>query len=61
MDTLDLIDRLPKSKIKKLANDPVKTAQAINLVYVNDTVAGIERKKKGKSFSYYKGEKKTLG
>ncbi|MEO7307415.1 MAG: DNA topoisomerase IB [Ferruginibacter sp.] len=58
MDTLELIDRLPKAKIKKLAKDPVKTAQAVNLVYVNDMVAGIERRKTGKSFSYYKGEKK---
>ncbi|MEO6540902.1 MAG: DNA topoisomerase IB [Ferruginibacter sp.] len=59
MDTLKIIERLPRSKIKKLVNDPVKTAEAINLVYVNDNATGIERKKTGKSFSYYKGGKKV--
>ncbi len=58
-DTLELIDRLPRSKIKKLANDPVKTAEAINLVYVNDNAAGIERKRKGKGFVYYMNEKRV--
>src|SRR5436190_21098876 len=58
MDTLELIEQLPGSKIKKLVNDPVKTAEAINLVYVSDAAAGIVRKKKGKGFIYYKEEKK---
>ncbi|MEP7165600.1 MAG: DNA topoisomerase IB [Ferruginibacter sp.] len=58
MDTIELIEQLPKSKIKKIINDPVKTAEAINLVYVNDTVPGIIRKKRGKNFNYFIEEKK---
>lgn len=41
-----------------LAIDPVKSAAAIDLVYVNDTAPGIRRVRKGKGFSYYDGEKK---
>ncbi|HMK03522.1 MAG TPA: hypothetical protein VK489_05000 [Ferruginibacter sp.] len=58
MDTLEAIDQLPKSKIKKIINDPVKTAEAINLVYVNDSAPGISRRRRGKNFSYYQGDKK---
>jgi len=60
MDTLEAIDQLPKSKIKKIINDPVKTAEAINLVYVTDSAPGIARRRKGKNFSYYIAEKKIL-
>jgi DNA topoisomerase I len=57
MDTQTLIEKLPKSKIRKIINDPVKTAEAINLVYVTDEKPGIERKKKGDEFRfYYQGE-----
>jgi len=52
------ITELPKSTIKKILNDPVKTAEAIKLVYVSDSMPGISRKKSGKNFSYIKGEKK---
>src|SRR5688572_30673480 len=53
MDTQTIIDQLPKSKIRKIINDPVKTAEAINLVYVTDEKPGIERKKKRDEFRYY--------
>ena len=49
---------IPRRKIKALLKDPVKTAEAVNLVYMNDTVEGIERRKKGETFEYYyKGKK----
>jgi DNA topoisomerase I len=58
MDALETIEQLSKSRIKKIINDPVKTAEAVNLVYVNDTAPGIIRRRNGKSFSYYFEEKK---
>ncbi len=60
MDTLELIEQLPKAKIRKIIKDPVKTAEAIKLVYVNDSASGITRKKAGKNFSYYLQEKKLV-
>lgn len=47
-------------KIKAVLQDPEKTAQAIKLVYVQDTTPGIIRKKIGKNFCYYLGNKKLL-
>jgi DNA topoisomerase-1 len=56
----DPIALIPKRQIKKLINDPVKTAEAVNLVYVNDTEPGITREKKGETFEYsYKGKPVT--
>ncbi len=50
--------KLSKRKIKSIGSDPVKTAKAINLIYVNDTEPGIERVKNGEKFDYhYNGEK----
>ncbi|MDQ6756242.1 MAG: DNA topoisomerase IB [Bacteroidota bacterium] len=50
--------KITNKKIKSIGSDPVKTAKAINLVYVNDTDAGIERIKHGDKFEYFfKGEK----
>ena len=40
-------------KIKNILQDPQKTAQAINLIYVNDKQAGISRVRKRKNFHYY--------
>ena len=51
--------KIPKRKIASIANDPVKTATAINLKYVSDTVQGIERIKSGKGF-IYKFEKRVV-
>lgn len=53
-----LVEELPKSAIKKIIHDPVKTAEAVNLVYVTDRQEGILRRKTEKSFSYIFKEKK---
>lgn len=58
MDILE-IGRLSKSKIKKIVNDPVRTAEAINLIYVTDEIPGIVRQKKGQHYSYFHKEKKV--
>ncbi|MEO6491106.1 MAG: DNA topoisomerase IB [Ferruginibacter sp.] len=59
MNTLEVFEKLPKSKIKKILKDPVKTANAVNLEYVNNTSPGILRKKKGKDFYYFLKEQKV--
>jgi DNA topoisomerase-1 len=41
-----------KSRLKKLAHDPVNTARAAKLVYVSPAREGISRIKKGKGFIY---------
>jgi len=41
------------AKLKKVLRDPVKTAKAVNLVYVRDSQHGITRKRKGTHFSYW--------
>jgi DNA topoisomerase I len=56
-DTLDLVEEISRSKLRKIINDPVKTAEAVNLVYVNDTAPGIRRKRSGSNFSYLYNEK----
>ena len=48
---------LPKRKIISILKDPVKTAEAVNLIYVHNTQPGILRIKKGKSFSYVSDDK----
>lgn len=55
---IDVIEKLTRSKIKKIVNDPVKTAEAINLVYVSDIDPGISRKKEEAGFCYYYNNKK---
>jgi DNA topoisomerase-1 len=45
--------QIPASKIHALLNDAEKTAQAINLHYIQNQQAGIERVKKGDSFQYF--------
>ena len=54
----EVIELLPKKEIAKIIKDPVKTAEAANLVYVSDTTPGIVRQKKAKDFSYALGEEK---
>ena len=44
--------KIPKRKIASIANDPSKTAAAINLKYISDNEPGIERIKKGNNFKY---------
>jgi DNA topoisomerase-1 len=51
------VEELSKSQLNKIIHDPVKSAQAVQLVYVNDTIPGILRKKRGTSFSYAFEEK----
>src|SRR6187551_2736837 len=46
------IPALKKSTLKKLAQDPVATAKAVQLVYVNSKDEGIERAGAGKGFKY---------
>lgn len=51
---LDIVNALKPSKILKIMKDPVKSANAVELVYTNDQSAeGITRKKYGKKFHYY--------
>jgi len=54
---IEEIIALPKRTVKAIVDDPVKTAEAIDLIYVNDNSNGILRKKKGKDFKYYFNEK----
>lgn len=46
-------------KMLKIIHDPIATAKAASLRYVTDTTPGIERVKKGKSFTY-KMENQTV-
>lgn len=59
---LDLADgvKLSNKTIKSILSDAEKAAEAINLVYVQDSQPGISRVKKGKSFHYFAGKKKLL-
>src|SRR5690606_10963 len=50
--------RLTRTKLNKLANNPEKSAEIIDLVYVSDTEPGIKRVKQNKYFSYFLGDKK---
>ncbi len=54
-----VIEKLTETRIRKIINDPVKTAEAINLVYISDNTPGISRKKRGRTFCYYYGKKKV--
>jgi DNA topoisomerase-1 len=51
--------KITKSKMKKIADDREKTAEAIHLVYVNDNGEGITRIKKENGFEYLFKEKKV--
>ena len=59
MSDITVIEDLSKKQLEKIINDPIKTAEAVHLVYVNDTVPGIVRKKQGGHFSYLFQEKKV--
>ena len=50
--------KITKRKIKAVLHDPVKSADAANLIYVSDSQPGITRVKKGKSFDYLLGRKR---
>jgi DNA topoisomerase I len=51
-EVAEAIENIPKRRLKSILKNPVKTAEAVNLVYVNDSQPGIERVKKGNSFEY---------
>ncbi len=52
-EVAEAIDNIPKRRIKSLIKSPVKSAEAVNLVYVNDTQPGIQRVKEENSFKYF--------
>ena len=49
---------LSRRTIRSIKDDPQKTAEAVNLIYVNDQQPGIFRIKKGDEFHYRLGKKK---
>ena len=51
--------KIPRRKLRSILNDEEKTALAVDLVYVSDTVPGIERRKKGDKFVYFLNEKEV--
>ena len=53
----EMVVSLPKKKIEKIIGDPVKTAKAVNLIYVSDAEPGIIRKKDGKEYTYLQEDK----
>ncbi|MCW3106209.1 MAG: Eukaryotic topoisomerase catalytic core [Segetibacter sp.] len=55
----DPIALIPKRRIKSIIKDPVKTAEAVNLVYMSDNTPGITRVKAGNTFEYYYEGKKV--
>ncbi|WP_018616052.1 DNA topoisomerase IB [Segetibacter koreensis] len=56
----DAIASIPKRRIRSILKSPVKTAEAVNLVYLSDNVPGIERIKTNDGFEYkYQGKKVT--
>ena len=56
----NVLEKISKVKIGKIINDPEKTAEAVDLVYVSVTGPGIIRKKTGKNFSYFVDDKKIV-
>ncbi len=51
---IDLVQKLKPTKLLKIMHDPVKSAQAVQLIYTTDQDGlGIERKKNGKKFTYF--------
>lgn len=55
----DPIASISKRKIRSLLKSPVKTAEAVNLVYLSDNAAGIERRNVEGGFEYYYQGKKV--
>jgi DNA topoisomerase-1 len=59
MSEEEVLAQIPKRKIRTLIKDPAKSAEAVNLVYVNDSDPGIQRIKKGSSFEYWSDGKQV--
>ena len=51
--------QLDKKKIETILKDAKKSAEAVDLTYVNDRQDGIHRRKKDDQFEYYLGKKKV--
>src|ERR1041385_7291839 len=51
--------KLSRRKLNGLLKDVQKSAKVVDLVYVSDKDPGIERNKKGKSYTYIYGKKKV--
>lgn len=51
--------KISKNKLESILHDPQKTAKAINLMYVTDTMPGITRTKKRDKFEYNFKDKKV--
>ncbi len=51
-ETIDELPKLAKRNLKRLVQDPARSAEAVNLRYVADSEPGIRRIRKGKTFSY---------
>jgi len=51
------IIKISPKKLDKIVHDPVKTAEAVNLIYVSDSVPGILRTRKGNGFEYISRDK----
>jgi DNA topoisomerase-1 len=52
---------ISKRTLRAAIKDPVKSAKAVNLIYVSDKDDGIRRVRKGNSFFYTIGENKVTG
>jgi DNA topoisomerase I len=57
-EVAEAIENIPKRRLKSILKNPVKTAEAVNLIYINDSQPGIERVKKGNTFEYFLEGKK---
>ncbi len=56
----DVVATITERKLQSIIKDPVKTAEAVQLEYVTDTIAGIERTNSNKGCQYvYKGKSVT--
>ena len=50
---------LSKDEMEEIIKDAVKSAEAVNLLYINDTEPGISRQKKGEDFIYLVNDKEV--
>ena len=56
-EAADELFQLPKAELAEIVHDAVKSAEAANLVYINDGEPGIRRIKKGSAFAYVLNDK----